>query len=196
MNNGFQLNIVSNGHVALYRTLLSVWKLEIRPNLVSVVTPVEHSSFVERSIATVSEDLKDDGPTLEISTFKNHWNNCLNDNFQTRNYQHFGFLVERDMLLPGYAGVIKNCANSFESYSLIHFQRKKFGNSTLIIPKKGLRSPLSALILSRGDLKDFFREANIYENFEYESTKISKFESGNLEAMVLVQSNTKSAFGN
>ena len=73
-----------------------------------------------------------------------------------------------------------------------YHQRKKFGNSKVILPKDRNSIPLSATILSRDFILKSFPNTNLLVNLELHSHQPQNLIEGS--PRVIVQSNIRSAF--
>lgn len=102
----FHIYVLSNGRSGLYRSLLSLWKLDSYPSLVTILCQVNQSQIIEKSIFTVSEDTGLQGPETRILESRESWRLQLLRDAGVLDYQKIGFLVERDMFLPKYAELI------------------------------------------------------------------------------------------
>ena len=186
--------MLSNGRSGLYRSLLSLWKLESYPSLVTILCQVNQSEIIEKSIFTVSEDTGLQGPETRILESRDSWRLQLVRDAGVLELQKIGFLVERDMFLPKYAELISGKIILGAHNALSHFQRQKFGNSKLLHPVAGAKVGLSALVISKTLALNLPNEIEILDEFATIIPEESNQEYRSSEPMVLVQSNIKSAY--
>ena len=190
----FHIYVLSNGRSGLYRSLLSLWKLESYPSLVTILCQVNQSEIIEKSIFTVSEDTGLQGPETRILESRDSWRLQLVRDAGVLEHQKIGFLVERDMFLPKYAELISGKITLGAHNALSHFQRQKFGNSKLLHPVAGAKVGLSALVISKTLALNLPNEIEILDEVATIIPEESNQEYRSSEPMVLVQSNIKSAY--
>ena len=190
----FHIYVLARAQVGLYRTLLSVWKLETRPNLVTILYPNGEVNTIEKSIYTVSEDTSDQGPQLRLldnsSGLQVH---VLNDAL-AHNFDITGFLVERDMLLPNYGEIITKGITISKILGLNYFQRRRFGNSRSTHHHQGIRNPLSTLVLPKSQVENFLNHSELLPKDEIILSVPIDSDNRSVMGRVLVQSNIRSPF--
>jgi hypothetical protein len=191
-NENFHIYVLSNARAGLYRTLLSIWKLETRPSQITILTGQGKTPEVKKSIFTVSEDTSDLGPDFQVlETRTNHQEEILSHS-QVSNFQFSGFISERDMFLPNFSELIDVGVQLKSSNAFPYHQRKKFGNSKVVLPKERTSTPLSATILSRDFILTSFLNTKFLANLELLSHQPQNLIEGS--PRVIVQSNIPSAF--
>ena len=190
----FHIYVLSKGRSGLYRSLLSLWKLENYPNLVTILCQVNQTEIIEKSIFTVSEDTGLQGPETRILESRDSWRLQLVRDAGVLEDQNIGFLVERDMFLPKYAELIGGEITLGAYNALTHFQRQRFGNSKLLHPVAGAKVGLSALVLSKSLVLNLSKEIEHLHEAATIIPKESNLEYRPAEPLVLIQSNIKSAY--
>jgi hypothetical protein len=188
----FHIYVFSNARAGLYRTLLSIWKLDPRPSRITILTGQGMTPEIKKSIFTVSEDTSDLGPDFEVhEASTNHREEILGCS-RTSNFQFSGFITERDMFLPNFSELISGDVELDSSNVFAYHQRMKFGNSKIILPKNRLSTPLSATILSRDFILTSFMDTNLLVNLELLAHQPQNTIEGS--PRVIIQSNIRSAF--
>jgi hypothetical protein len=186
--------VLSRGGSGLYRSLLSLWKLEIYPDLVTILSEREQLGTVEKSIFTVSEDTGIQGPETRVLETRNRWRTQLVEDSAIFGHENIGFLVERDMFLPNYSKLIDGEIGLGSFNVLSHFQRQRFGNSKLFHPSVGAKVGLSTLILSRSLISTYSKDIETVNEAEIIIPEKSNLDYSSREPMVLIQSNRKSPY--
>ena len=188
----FHIYVFSNARAGLYRTLLSIRKLETRPSQITILTGEGMTPEIKKSIFTVSEDTSDFGPDFQVHEARtNHQEEILSYS-RASNFQFSGFISERDMFLPNFSELIDENVELKSSNVFPYHQRLKFGNSKVILPKTRTSTPLSATILSREFILTSFLNTNLLVNLELLSNQPHNLIEGS--PRVIVQSNIRSAF--
>lgn len=192
----FHIYVISKGQAGLYRSLLSIWNLEYEPSKVTILCPEGLGDVVNKSVFTVSEDTSKSGPLISVRETENHlWPKIVMEESRDDLFHSTGFLYERDMFLPNYSQMFSLGKGPTQHTLLPYYQRRRFGNSKIVIPGGRQSVPLSSLILSNNSREDFFKDVTLSSEMEF----ISSNQSGFLplkfrKPVVIVQSNLKSAF--
>lgn len=188
----FHIYVFSNARAGLYRTLLSIWKLDPRPSQITILTGQGMTPEINKSIFTVSEDTSDVGPDFQIYEARTSLRDEILRSSQVSNFHFSGFISERDMFLPNFAELIHGKVELKSSNSFSYHQRMKFGNSRVILPKNRTSTPLSATVLSRELILTSFLNTNLSVNLELLTFQPQNIIEGS--PRVIVQSNIRSAF--
>jgi hypothetical protein len=188
----FHIYVVSNARAGLYRTLLSIWKLDPRPSHITIITSQGLTPEIEKSIFTVSEDTSDIGPNVRIHEKRNDLQSEILADSVVSSFQFSGFISERDMFLPDYSNLIEenmeiNAINTFP-----YHQRTKFGNSRVIFPSNQKKIPLSAVVMSQTLICTLFTKANFLLNLELTPFLTPLLIEGG--SRLILQSNIRSAY--
>ena len=191
-NVNFHIYVFSNARAGLYRTLLSIWKLDPRPSQITILTGHGMTPEIKKSIFTVSEDTSDVGPDCRIYEARTNLRDEILGYSQMSNFHFSGFISERDMFLPDFSDLIHGKVELESSNSFSYHQRMKFGNSRVIIPKNRTLTPLSATVLSREYILTSFLNTNLSVNLELLSPQHQNIIQGS--PRVIIQSNIRSAF--
>jgi len=192
----FHIYLISKGQAGLYRSLLSIWNLEDEPSKVTILCPEGSVDVVNKSVFTVSEDTSKSGPLISIRETKNHlWPKTVMEESRDNLFPSTGFLYERDMFLPNYSQIFTLGKGPTQHTLLPYYQRRKFGNSKIVMPGGRQSIPVSTLILSNNSREDFFKDITLSSEMDFNSSSQSgllplKFR----KPVVIVQSNLKSAF--
>ena len=190
----FHVYVFASARVGLYRTLLSIWKMDSKPNLVSIFHPIGKREIIEKSIFTVSEDTSDSGPAVRLIENRDSLKASILNDVPNVSFDATGFLVERDMLMPSYAEIMCRDFVRDQNLALAYYQRRKFGNSKLVSPKLGARIPISSLVLDSSQILSFFSHAELLDRNEFFYTKEFDFSSEDRIGRVIVQSNIHSPY--
>lgn len=190
----FHIYVLSKGRSGLYRSLLSLWKLDYYPNLVTILCQVNQTEIIEKSIFTVSEDTGLQGPETRILESRDSWRLQLVRDAGVLEHQNIGFLVERDMFLPKYAELIAGKITLGAHNALSHFQRQRFGNSKLLHPVAGTKVGLSALVFGKPVALNLSKEIKHLDEAATLIPEESNLKYRSAEPLVLIQSNIKSAY--
>ena len=192
----FHIYVISKGQAGLYRSLLSIWNLENEPSKVTILCPEASADVVNKSVFTVSEDTSKSGPLISVRETENHlWPKIILEESRDYLFHSTGFLYERDMFLPNYSQMFSLGKDPTQHILLPYYQRRKFGNSKIVMPGGRQSIPLSSLILSNNSSEDFFKDFTLSSEMEFISTNQSGFLPLKFrKPVVIVQSNLKSAF--
>jgi hypothetical protein len=190
----FHIYVVANAQVGLYRSLLSLWKLDFQPNSVSIFYPPGKREIIEKSLFTVSEDTSDPGPTVRLIENKDGLRASILKDSSSLHFETTGFLVERDMLMPNYADIMSQNLDSYQKLGLAYYQRRKFGNSKLTFPVNGVKIPMSSLVIKSSQIINFINNTKFLQRNEFSYPYELDFLSINNVGRVIVQSNIPSPF--
>ena len=191
-NVNFHIYVISNARAGLYRTLLSIWKLDPRPSQITILTGQGMTPKIKKSIFTVSEDTSDVGPDCQINEVGSNLQDVIRNCSQISNFHFSGFISERDMFLPNFSELIDGKVELKSSNSFSYHQRMRFGNSRVILPKRRALTPLSATVLSREFILTSILNTNLSVNLEHLSHQSQNIIEGT--PRVIIQSNIRSAF--
>lgn len=194
----FHIYVISKGQSGLYRSLLSIWNLEEAPELVTIICPEGLTGLIHRSVYTVSDDTGRVGPRIVVrETKSSSWHTVVVDDTSQAIFKNTGFLIERDMFIPGYSKFFSLSQSPVHDTLLSYYQRLKFGNSKIIQPLERLSIPFSTLILTENFVQDFFADSRFSSETEFSFTnRNAVMFLGVGRPKVIVQSNIKSAFEN
>ena len=190
----FHIYVNADARVGLYRTLLSIWKLENLPDVVSIFHPPGKREIVEKSVFTVSEDTSECGPPLRLIERSGSLEKALHEDVQVFDFEVTGFLQERDMLLPSYTELMREVYKADQVTGIGYYQRQRFGNSKLTIPKVGSRNPIASMIIKRSHLSSLIATTNFLEEETFYNSKALYLVKDSNKGRVVVQSNTASPF--
>jgi hypothetical protein len=190
----FHIYVVANAQVGLYRSLLSVWKLDSQPHTVSIFYPPGKRETIEKSLFTVTEDTSDPGPTVRLIENKGGLTDSILRDSSSLHFETTGFLVERDMLMPNYTDIISQNLDSYQKLGLAYYQRRKFGNSKLTYPIKGAKIPISSLVIKSSQIINFINNTKFLQRNEFSYPDQLDSLNINNVGRVIVQSNIPSPF--
>ena len=190
----FQLYVLSDGRAGLYRTLLSVWKLELLPTNLTILTNPDKSEVIRRSINTVTEDTNQIGPPTQIMENNLGWKNQILEDCSNRSFDASGFLAERDMLLPEYSQITSGTKTIDQITYLSYQQRKRFGNSRKKSGKLGAKNPISSVVLAHSQISNFLNDTVFLENYQFIIPSNQQYKLDDSKPKLLIQSNIKSPF--
>jgi hypothetical protein len=186
----YEMLILARGSASLYRTFLSVWLQDLPPKRISLVIPREAAEKVELTINTVREDAGDKKIELEMIVD----NSSLIQISRNLTENIFGFLTERDFILPSYGLSSLEFFQKNEDVCVAnhsYWQRNNRGNSQKV-PAKSLkiseRIPLSTFVVKRTAELAFLESVD--ENYELKNN-FSRFIPGN---SCIIQSNRKNSY--
>lgn len=188
----FHIYVLSNAKAGLYRTLLSIWKLDPRPTGITFMTGRGLTTEIEKSIFTVSEDTSDSGPDLKIREVRRDLQVEILEDTLESTFQISGFISERDMFLPNYSELIEGNYGLSALNTFSYYQRMKFGNSRVIHTNNQTKVPLSASVMSNDFIRNSIMNTNFFENLEISSPQPTNVIEG--RPKVIIQSNVRSAF--
>lgn len=190
----FQLYVLANGYAGLYRTLLSVWKLDTLPKILTILYKTGTLETVKKSIYTVCEDTSESGPTIHLIERRFDLKSYVLDEQFNLNSGTLGFLAERDMLMPSYADIVNEKVIVSRIQGIPYHQRTRFGSSKLKFPKVDLINPISSILLERNYVLEFLEKAKFTgkNEFIYPDCIDINLEVSN--GRVIVQSNIRSPF--